>query len=103
VLFLNGGPNLPDSGAKPVSLPAVEDWFKTMTTNEYIRGVKKLGWRRFSRKLWQRGYFDHIIRSEEELRRIREYIRQNPSQWATDPENPAIAQGGEDPQGDSEV
>ncbi len=40
------------------------DWFKTMTTNEYIRGVKQLGWERFDRKLWQRNYDDHIIRNE---------------------------------------
>jgi putative transposase len=30
------------------------DWFKTMTTNEYIRGVKTWGWEPFNGKLWQR-------------------------------------------------
>ena len=35
-------------------LHGVLQWFKTMTTNEYIRGVKTLGWQRFNRKLWQR-------------------------------------------------
>jgi len=29
------------------------DWFKTMTTNDYIRGVKNQGWKRFNGKLWQ--------------------------------------------------
>jgi REP element-mobilizing transposase RayT len=31
---------------------------------------------------WQLRYYDHIIRSENDLRRIREYIKNNPSQWA---------------------
>jgi len=39
----------------------IVQWFKTMLTNEYIRGVKKLGWRRFDGKLWQRNYWERII------------------------------------------
>ncbi len=34
---------------------------------------------------WQRGYYDHIIRNEENLARIRTYIRDNPTEWALDP------------------
>ncbi|MEO6458174.1 MAG: hypothetical protein ABIO92_07860 [Chloroflexia bacterium] len=37
-------------------LPGVIQWFKTMTTNEYIRGVKQSGWPAFNGKLWQRTY-----------------------------------------------
>ena len=59
-------------------LPQVVQWFKTMTTNEYIRGVKKHDWPPFAGKLWQRNYFDRIIRNEDELNRIREYILYNP-------------------------
>ncbi len=64
------------------------NWFKTMTTNEYIRGVKERDWPRFEGKLWQRGYYDHIIRSEQDLESIRSYIINNPAQWAIDEENP---------------
>ena len=39
-------------------------------------------------KLWQRNYYEHIIRDENELNRIREYIIRNPSQWDSDRENP---------------
>ena len=60
------------------------DWFKTMTTNEYIRGVKNNGWQRFDYKLWQRNYHDHIIRDEQEYYRISEYIRNNPARWEED-------------------
>jgi len=39
--------------------------------------------------LWQRGYYEHIIRDEDELQRIREYILTNPLRWELDRENPA--------------
>ncbi len=37
--------------------------------------------------VWQRGYHDHIVRGEEDLERIREYIVTNPARWSSDPEN----------------
>jgi len=37
---------------------------------------------------WQRNYYEHILRSDEFLTRIREYILKNPSKWAIDQENP---------------
>ena len=60
------------------------DWFKTMTTNEYIHGVKQFGWQRFDGKLWQRNYWEHIIRNEKSYLKISEYIRQNPANWNID-------------------
>jgi putative transposase len=69
-------------------LHRVIQWFKTMTTNEYIRGVKQHGWTPIPGKLWQRNYYEHIVRNEKELARIREYIRNNPAHWDTDKENP---------------
>ncbi len=69
-------------------LRAVVQWFKTMTTNEYIRGVKHNGWKRFDGKLWQRNYYEHIVRNEKELNRIRQYIMDNPAKWESDQENP---------------
>ncbi|XOF34189.1 MAG: transposase [Candidatus Electrothrix sp. YB6] len=70
------------------SLSDVVQWFKTMTTNEYIRGVKQNGWQPFPGKLWQRNYWDHVIRNETELYRIRQYIRNNPSRWQEDALHP---------------
>jgi putative transposase len=55
-----------------------------MTTNEYIRGVKQYGWPPFPGKLWQRNYWEHIVRDESELNRIREYVSNNPAQWEMD-------------------
>jgi putative transposase len=61
--------------------------FKTMTTKRYADGVKQSGWQSFAGKLWQRNYWEHIIRNEMELNRIREYINDNPTQWESDPLN----------------
>ena len=69
-------------------LHAVLQWFKTMTTNEYIRGVKQHGWPPFPGKLWQRNYYEHIIRNDMEMDRIRKYIINNPLKWDLDRENP---------------
>jgi REP element-mobilizing transposase RayT len=38
--------------------------------------------------VWQRNYYEHIIRNEDELNRIRRYIIENPLKWDEDPENP---------------
>ena len=69
-------------------LSQIIQWFKTMTTNEYIRGVKQCGWPQFRGKLWQRNYYERIIRDESELALIRKYIAENPVKWALDQENP---------------
>lgn len=37
--------------------------------------------------IWQRNYFDRVIRNEYEADRIRQYIIDNPSRWSEDPEN----------------
>jgi hypothetical protein len=70
-----------------------------MTTNAYIRGVKTLGWEPFSMRLWQRNYYEHIVRDEEDLERIRTYIADNPRNWPDDPENPDGADTGVRPYG----
>ena len=65
-------------------LHTVIQWFKTMTTNEYIRGVKTLGWQPFNKKLWQRDYYEHIIRNEKSYQHIANYIINNPAKWEND-------------------
>ena len=65
-------------------LRTVMHWFKTMSTNEYIRGVKTLDWERFDGKLWQRNYWEHIIRDARSYNAIRKYIINNPQNWDVD-------------------
>ena len=71
--------------------------------SEIVRGFKTFSARRVNERagrrgvLWQRGYYEHVIRNEKALDRIRAYIANNPAQWADDPENvsrPVSAEGG---------
>ncbi len=62
--------------------------FKSFTTVAYTRGFNTQGWSPFRGRLWQRNYFEHIVRNEESLHRIRQYITDNPAHWTDDPENP---------------
>jgi len=59
------------------SLAGVIQRFKMLTTKRYVDGVNVNGWPRFRGKLWQRNYYERIIRDEMELNRIRKYIREN--------------------------
>ena len=67
-----------------INIPTVVQWFKTMTTNEYIHGVKELGWPPFDKRLWQRNYFERIIRDNHAYENIRNYIQTNPERWNSD-------------------
>lgn len=62
--------------------------FKSITTHKYIQGVHNRGWPGFDRRLWQRNYYEHIVRNENELRACRQYIIHNPAKWDVDRENP---------------
>ena len=57
--------------------------FKSITTNVYINGVKNNNWPRFKKRLWQLRFHDHIIRNENDLNRIRQYIIANPVNYYT--------------------
>ncbi|CAK8721681.1 MAG: REP element-mobilizing transposase RayT [Candidatus Electronema aureum] len=78
-------------GTLPDSIGRLVQAFKSITTNQYIHGVKKQGWRPFPGRLWQRNYWEHIICDETELEKTREYVQNNPAQWALDELNPFYA------------
>ena len=80
VLFLGVDPD--SQFTERPKLGAVIQWFKTVTTNQYIRGVRHNDWPPFDKKLWQRYYNDHIVRNAADLDRIRAYITANPSRWS---------------------
>ena len=80
------------TGDRRYALGDVVGAFKSLTTVEYMRGVKTLRWPQFSGKLWQRNYFEHVVRSDESLTKIRQYILDNPARWEFDRENPKVVQ-----------
>ena len=75
-------------GPTAVTLGDIVGAFKSLTTTEYIKGVKTKNWQRFNKRLWQEDYWEHIIRAEEPLYKIEYYIKTNPEEWAHDEENP---------------
>lgn len=76
-------------GTREGTLGRIIQAFKSITTVEYIRGVKQKGWKPFPGRLWQRNYYEHIIRNDNELNRICKYIGENPKKWAVDVDNPS--------------
>ena len=90
---------LPGSGAE-VRTPRSP----SKTIGSIVRGFKVGATKWFREnggidKVWQRNYYEHIIRGDEFLNRIREYIQNNPMQWAYDRENPAAVKGSPEPAG----
>jgi putative transposase len=64
-------------------LPEIVRQFKTFSARRIneCRGTPGI-------PVWQRNYYEHVIRDEEDLRRIRQYIVDNPANWARDEDNP---------------
>jgi REP element-mobilizing transposase RayT len=73
-------------GPKPLSLSSFVAGFKSSVTKR-INEIRKTP----GLAVWQRNYFEHIIRTDEDLNKIREYILLNPCKWMDDKENPARA------------
>jgi REP element-mobilizing transposase RayT len=71
-------------GSALTSLPKVVQWFKSFTTARYRNGVHDNNWPPFPGRLWQRNYWERIIRNERELEAIRRYIWNNPANWKKD-------------------
>ena len=69
------------------SIPTIVRLFKSTTTKQ-INQLRRDTLQRVSttpmQPLWQRNYYEHIIRNEIELNRIRQYIIDNPKKWKTD-------------------
>lgn len=75
------GPALRDG---TITVPGIIQWYKTMTANDYIRAVKDGLLPPFETTIWQRSFYDHVIRGEEDYLRIWRYIDENPARWAED-------------------
>ena len=98
VIIIEHGTSGLGAGFKP-ALPT------TMTSKrhgipEVVRAFKTFSARRINKMrsnagkpVWQRGFYDHVIRSENELNIVRTYILDNPRKWSEDVDNPANWQG----------
>lgn len=77
-------------GTAPGSLGAIVQDFKKRS-GRLINGLRRTR----GEPVWQRNFYEHVIRGGADLERIREYIRMNPARWVDDPENPTSARRGE--------
>jgi REP element-mobilizing transposase RayT len=66
-------------GTATGTLGRVIQAFKSLTTTAYIVGVREAGWPPFEQRLWHRNYYEHVVRDQTDLDRIRTYIVTNPS------------------------
>jgi len=97
IIVLNVG-----AGLKPALFDAQRAGFKPAPTKQHglpeiVRAFKAFSSRRINDirdtcgiSIWQRNYYERIIRGEKDLHSIREYIRYNPLKWEEDEENPNL-------------
>ena len=82
--------------SRPVGVGSEPTPTGSTNISEVIRGFKTFSARRINdardtkgQPVWQRGFYDHIIRQEEDVENIRAYIQQNPERWERDRNNPS--------------
>lgn len=103
IIVINGvgaqfiAPNTHETDAAAINLGAIN---RAPTLGDMVRAFKARSTRDIRLRepgvsVWQRNYYEHIVRNEDDLARIREYIVNNPLQWALDRENPANRKEGE--------
>ena len=76
-------PTRRSAGPVAGSVPAIVGQFKSAAARR-INALRGTPWAH----VWQRNYYEHVIRSEIELNRVREYIAGNPLLWSEDEYNP---------------
>ncbi len=64
------------------TLPVIVRAFKSASSRRFHQTDKR------RKPLWQRGYHEHVIRTEDDLRAARQYLIDNPQQWQFDHDNP---------------
>ncbi|HEY3474040.1 MAG TPA: transposase [Anaerolineales bacterium] len=78
----HAAPLLQIPNVKPGSLGAIVRSYKSAVTRRIGRELN-------AATIWQRNYYEHVIRNHEDWDRIHRYIESNPSRWAEDQENPS--------------
>ena len=95
IIVINPHQTAVGAGLKPA--PTRPDTVKRHGLPEIVRAFKTFSARRINERrrmtdlpVWQRNYYEHIVRNEFSLNLIRRYILENPRQWHMDPENPTF-------------
>jgi REP element-mobilizing transposase RayT len=70
-----------EPGAPAANLNDIVATFKSISSAEYGRGVREGTFPSYESSLWQRSFYDRMIRNETDLDRARAYIEGNPARW----------------------
>ena len=73
-----------DIESAPTSLSTVIQSFKRHTTLQYIKMVKNGTLPPFNKRIWQRNYYEHVVRDDMDYERLATYIENNPQKWEED-------------------
>jgi REP element-mobilizing transposase RayT len=87
--FVNHQPGHPQGA--PRRKPTVGDIvgsFKSLCVNNWLKTIKAEKFDAIG-TFWQSNYYEHVVRDDGEMERIRRYIAENPLKWELDWENPA--------------
>ena len=91
IIIVGAGLALPNQGAAS-SAPTKDISIRLGDVVRAFKSISAINVNRFLTRsgvpLWQRNYYEHIIRNEESLNYVREYIETNPLRWELDGENP---------------
>jgi REP element-mobilizing transposase RayT len=81
---IHGIIEIPPLNDNDASLSDMVQSFKRHSTIEYIQMVKRNMLPPFNKRVWQRNYWEHIIRNDDEYGKIVQYVVDNPCKWDTD-------------------
>jgi putative transposase len=87
VSLAHPGDDIPEKLNCPPSIGDIVGAYKSLCVNKWLKTIVNTGLN-IPGKFWQRNYYEHIIRDEEDLNRVREYIINNPLNWCFDRNNP---------------
>ena len=73
-----------DYGDKPLKNGTPRAAFPTKSVSQIINGLKSISTKQIGFSIWQKSFYDHIIRNEKEFLEICSYIDNNPTNWVND-------------------
>ena len=97
ILDINTNSNVGATGRSPLRSPKSKHKYgiAPRSLGAFVAGFKSILTKRINiirctpgTSVWQRGYYEHVVRSDLDLKNIREYIVNNPARWDFDKENP---------------
>jgi putative transposase len=92
----NSSPSVGARHVSPLPQPSNPRGYKRGSIGAFAGSFKSAVSKRIGREhnatgIWQRNYYEHVIRNHEDWDRIHRYIEANPSRWAEDQENPSYS------------